>query len=365
MIPRISTESPKHICVVLLTGLGDVVHGLPLVNAIRDRYPSARITWIVEAMPGAILAGHPSIDRVLIYHRKDGWRGVVQLRRDLREIDPIDLTLNLNVYFKSVWPTLLSRAPRRIGYDRARTFDGVWLASNEWIASRPRAHTADMTLEFADHLGIPVPNPEWRLSFSDAERAEQAKFFERFEGRPVATIVPASATIKKDWLPERWARVADALETDFGMQVVIAGGPGDREQAAGREVIAKSSARIEWAMGDSVRRLAWIVDKSNLLLAPDTGPIHIARALGVPVVSLFAHTNPWRVGPWRAFEDLWVDHYTDAGAAPNATDRQPKWDRMPTITVEAVLERVQVAADKYSVTRPKGGVISSSHADLG
>lgn len=365
MTQRTSTESSKHICIVLLTGLGDVVHGLPLVNAIRDRYPSARITWIVEATPGAILAGHPSIDRMLVYHRKDGWRGVMQLRRDLREIHPIDLTLNLNVYFKSVWPTLLSRAPRRIGFNRARTFDGVWLASNEWIAARPRAHTADMTLEFADHLGIPVPNPEWRLSFSEDERAGQARFFERFEGRPVATIVPASATIKKDWLPERWSRVADALETDFGMKVVIAGGPGEREQAAGREVMAKSAARIEWAMGDSVRRLAWIVDKSNLLLAPDTGPIHIARALGVPVVSLFAHTNPWRVGPWRAFEDLWVDHYTDAGAAPNATDRQPKWDRMPTITVDEVLQRVQLAADKYSVTRPHGGVISSSHADLG
>ena len=361
---RKSSDPPKHIAVVLLTGLGDVVHGLPLVNAIRDHYPSTRITWIVERTPGEILAGHPSIDRVLVYRRAEGLSGIRQLRRDLREGEPIDLTLNLNVYFKSVWPTFLSKAPRRIGLDRARVFDGVWLASNERLKPRPRAHTADMVLEFADHLGIAVPKPEWRLAFSDAERTEQAAFFAKFDGRPVATIVASTATIKKDWLPERWARVADSLESDFGMKVVIAGGPGEREQAAARDIVARSSAGIEWAMGDSVRRLAWIVDKSNLLLAPDTGPIHIARAVSVPVVSLFAHTNPWRVGPWRAYEDLWVDHYTDEGATPNSTDRQPKWDRMPTITVDEVLQRVQVAADKYSVTRPPARALLSSHADL-
>lgn len=361
--PRKNSDPPRHIAVVLLTGLGDVVHGLPLVNALRDHYPSTRITWIVEPMPGEILAGHASIDRVVVYRRAEGLTGIRQLRRDLNAAEPIDLTLNLNVYFKSVWPTLLSRAPRRIGFDRSRAFDGVWLASNERVPARTRSHTADMTLEFADYLGVPVGTPEWRLAFDDAERKEQSEFFTRFEGRPVATIIPASATIKKDWIAERWARVADALESDFGMKVVVAGGPGEREQAAGREIIAKSSAKIEWAMGDSVRRLAWIVDKSNLLLAPDTGPIHVARALEVPVVGLFAHTNPWRVGPWRAFHDLWVDHYTDEGAIPNATDRKPRWDRMPTITVDEVLQRVQVAADRYSVTQRRG-VVASSHADL-
>ncbi|MBV9110506.1 MAG: hypothetical protein JO306_13935, partial [Gemmatimonadetes bacterium] len=119
----------RHVCVVLLTGLGDVVNGLPLVNALKDDDPSRRITWVVEPMPAPILAGHPSIDRVVVYRKKDGIRGIARLARELAAEERIDLTLNLNVYFKSVWPTVLSRAPHRLGFDRSRSFEGVWLVS--------------------------------------------------------------------------------------------------------------------------------------------------------------------------------------------------------------------------------------------
>jgi heptosyltransferase I len=342
-----SKKGEPHFCIVLLTGLGDVVHGLPLVNAIRDAHPEARITWVAEPMPASFLAGHPSIDRLVVYKRSEGLRGIRQLRHDLKDGNPVDITLNLNVYFKSIWPTILSGARRRIGFDRARTFEGVWLASNERLAASPRAHTADMFLEFAQHLRVPADKPEWRIRFTPDELEDQQNFFSQFEGRPVATIIPASATIKKDWLAERWAQVATALEKDFGFAVVVAGGPGEREQAAAQEIMTKSSARVKWAMTDSVRRLAWTVGGSSLVLAPDTGPVHIARALNVPVIGLYGHTNPWRVGPWRAYHDLWIDHYTDQGEQPDVTDRRPKWERMPTITVEEVLERVTRAVSEY------------------
>lgn len=347
-------ERPRHICIVLLTGLGDVVHGLPVVNAIRDRDPLVRITWVVEPMPAGLLLGHDSIDRVIVFHRRDGLSGIRRLAADLRQGEPIDVVLNFNVYLKSVFPTLLSFAPRRIGFDRGRSFEGVWLAANERLQPKMRAHTADMFLEFAAHLGVDVPVPEWRIEFDGGERSDQSRFFNVFQGKPVATLIPSSATIKKDWLPERWASVADSLASDFGFQVVIAGGPGEREHGIARAIIDRSSAPIHWALGDSVRRLAWIVDKSNLLLAPDTGPVHVARALDTPVVSLFAHTNPWRVGPWRAYHDLWVDHYTEAGTAPDPSNRTPKWDQMATIAVSEVLDRVQTAVDKYRVLEPPG-----------
>jgi heptosyltransferase I len=209
-----------------------------------------------------------------------------------------------------------------------------------------------MFLEFASYLGIQVSSPEWRIEFTESEQAECAAFFRELGGNTVATIIPASATHKKDWIAERWAMVADALERDFGFKVVLAGGPGEREQAIAREIVERSTARIHWALGDSVRRVAWILSGSSLVIAPDTGPVHIARALEVPVIGLYGHTNPWRVGPWRAYQDLWIDNYTDPGKAPDPSNRTPKWDRMPTITVDQVLEKIQSAVTQYHLSSP-------------
>lgn len=337
----------RHVCIVLLTGLGDVVHGLPLVNALKDEDPARKITWVVEPMPAPLLEGHPSIDRVVVYRKKEGLRGVRQLARELATGERIDLTLNLNVYTKSIWPTLLSRAPHRLGFDRARTFEGVWLAANHHLDRRPRTHTADMFLEFAEHLGLQVPQPEWRIPLSDAERTAQAEFFTAFDGRPVATIVPASASAKKDWPPERWAAVADALAHDFGYAVVLAGGPGEREQRIAREIVERASAPVTWALGDSIRRLTWILARSTLVLAPDTGPVHLARAFEVPVIGLYGHTNPWRVGPWRKYQELWVDRYTDPNDAPDPSNFTPKLGRMEQIATADVVEKIALATERY------------------
>jgi len=335
-----------ELCVVLLTGLGDVIHGLPVVNAIRDRHPGVRITWVAEPMPAGILHEHPSVDEVVVYRKKEGLRGVMRLRRDLRR--RFDVTLNLNVYTKSVWPTLLSGAPVRWGFDRARSFEGVWLASNRRLPPRPRAHTQDMFLEFLDAVGVPRPDPlEWRLTFTPEERAAQSAWREPLGDRPLAAIVPASASHKKDWLAERWAAVAAALEHDFGYRVVLAGGPGQRETAIAREIAGRSGIDPVWALGDGVRRLAWTLDACSLVLAPDTGPVHIARALEVPVIGLYGHTTPGRVGPYRAYQDLWVDRYTDPGEAPDPSRFSPRWERMERITVDDVLERVERARARY------------------
>jgi heptosyltransferase I len=103
-------------------------------------------------------------------------------------------------------------------------------------------------------------------------------------------------------------------------------------------------------MGDGVRRVAWILERCALALAPDTGPLHIARALGTPVVGLFGHTNPWRVGPYRAYQDLWVDRYTPDGAAPDPSSFDPPPDdRMAIIGAADVLERVDDAIARYGV----------------
>jgi heptosyltransferase I len=334
--------APAHVCIILLTGLGDVVHGLPIVNALRRAWPDTRITWVVEPMPSAILQPHPAIDQVIVFEKKRGARGVAALRRRMHA-ERFDIAINFNIYVKSIFPTLFSRAPERwtFGADRAR--EGVWLAGNRRLPARPRRHTQDMFIEFSDALGIEAQPLEWKLVITDEERAAQRSFTEQLDGRRAVAIVPASANAKKDWPAERYVPVVNAIEHDLGARAVLVGGPGERETRAARLIEAQAARRPLWLMGDGVRRLIWILDACAAAVAPDTGPLHIARALGTPVVGLFGHTNPWRVGPYRAYEDLWVDAYTEPGTAPDVADATPKLGRMERIDARDVIASVERA----------------------
>jgi heptosyltransferase I len=331
-----------RICVVLLTGLGDVVHGLPVVNAIKRARPDAHITWVVEPMPSGILRPHPSVDEVIVFHKKSGWGGVRRLRSQLRR-HHFDITLNFNIYFKSVFPTLFARAPRRIGFDRSRAREGVWLFANEHLGAGPRQHTQDMFLEFLDVLDIPAEPLQWLIPLTESERLEQEDFFQTLTDRRIVGLVGASANVKKDWPADRYPPLVDALTEDFNAHVVLLGGPGEREQNIARYIMEHASNQPISALGDSIRRLTWLINGCNLLIAPDTGPVHIARALEVPVIGLYGHTNPWRVGPYRKYEDLWIDRYNELAAPPDASQADPKHGRMELISVDDVLEKVQRA----------------------
>lgn len=330
-----------RICVVLLTGLGDVVHGLPVVNAIKRAWPHAHITWVVEPMPSGILRPHPSVDEVIIFHKKLGARGVKQLGREMRHRQ-FDLCLNFNIYFKSIWPTIFARAPRRIGFGRDRSRDGVWLAANEHLPRGPRRHTQDMFLEFLDVLRIAPEPMQWLIPITETERLEQETFFEKLRDRPVIGVVSASANRKKDWPAERYPALVDALVERFNAHVVLIGGPGEHEQSVAREIMAQAHNQPAWGLGDSIRRLVWLIDGCTLIIAPDTGPVHIARALEVPVVGLYGHTNPWRVGPYQKYQELWIDKYSDPGQPPDPSLFDPKHGRMELITTADIVAKVAV-----------------------
>jgi heptosyltransferase I len=345
-------DGGARICLVLLTGLGDVVHGLPVVNALKRDDPARRITWVVEPMPAPLLQGHPAIDDVVVYHKTRGLAGLRELWGRLRGRG-FDLAINLNIYFKSVWPTVLSGAPVRLGFDRDRSRDMVWLFHNRRLPPRSRQHTQDMFLEFLATLDVPAEPLAWRVELTEDERTQQASFFDGLgRDRPVVSIVPATANPKKDWLADRFARVVDALEHDFGYRTMLVGGPSERERAIAGAIEAQASATPVRALGDGIRRLVWLLEGSDLVIAPDTGPVHIARALGVPVIGLYGHTNPWRVGPYRWCQDLWVDAYTDFGVAPDPSAWDPKHGRMERITVDEVLERVERARLRHMGPRP-------------
>jgi heptosyltransferase I len=337
----------KHVCIVLLSGIGDVVHGLPLALDLKDRDSDIRVTWVAEAAPAQVLRNHPAVDRIVEFDSRGGIGGVLALRREMADIRA-DLTVNIQRYLKSVWPTLFSAAPVRVGLAPSKTSDGIRFAHTHVMEEGPWKHSQDLFLDFRGALGVDRNAPvRWDLTFSTREQHARRAFFGTLGGRPVASLVVASANPKKDWPAERYARLADALDREFGFQVILLGGPSERERRAAAVIRSLTASAPVEALADSVRQLMLRIAGSTLVVAPDTGPLHIAHALDVPVVGLFAHTNPWRVGPWCRFHDLVVDRYTEPGDEPDPSAYLPKDGRMDTITVSDVLAKVEVARSTY------------------
>jgi heptosyltransferase I len=335
-----------RVCIVMMSAVGDAVHVLPVINAIKRHQPSSNITWVLQPGPASLVRGHPAIDDIVIFDRAKGLRAFADIRRELAT-RRFDVVVNLQVYFKAGLVTSFTRAAVKLGFDRARARDFNWLFTTHKIA--PHAvgqHVQDQYFEFLTALGVPHEPVVWGLGPWSHELAWQREFFGRMT-RPVAALVVATSKPQKDWLPERWAEVCDALYADYGLQPVLVGGRSPRELHAEQAIMERARHRPVSALGSGLRNLVGILDGSALVLAPDTGPLHMAVALDRPVVSLIGYTNPKRTGPYRRFHDLIVDAYGDPGEE-YPLSMETRLDRMPRIQVNDVLAKVELWKRRYA-----------------
>ena len=337
-------QPPIRICVVMMSAVGDAVHVLPVINAIKRARPSSWITWVLQPVPATLVRDHESVDEVIIFDRSKGVAGMKEVIIQLRE-RKFDLLLDLQVYFKAGVITAFSGAPRRIGFNRARARDANWLFTNERIAAHPIQHVQDQYFEFLRHLDIDPEPVEWRIGPYESEREWQREFVSQFM-RPLASIVVATSKQAKDWIPERWAEVSDILSERYGMQTILVGGTSAREIAAAKEILARSKSKPHSALGSGLRNLISILDSSELVLAGDTGPLHMSVALNRPIITLMGYTDPRRTGPYRKFHDLLIDAYHDPGETGPIT-MNTKHDRMARITVEDVAQKLKVWEERY------------------
>lgn len=342
------SSPPREIALVRLSALGDVIHALPVATALKRAYPDSRLTWVIQPLPYRLLHNHPAIDEFLLYRRWRGWsawRSMVEVVRDLRA-RRYDLVIDLQTAFKAGLITGLLRSPVKLGLDRARAPELNWLFSTHRLPPRPMGHFMAENLEFLEFLGVDPYPLEWGLRFTEEELEQQRAFFEKMGG-PVCAVVVGTSWPEKDWFAERYARLVDALALDYGFRCVLVGGPSEAERAMAERVRALAGVAPEDALGDDVRRLAYLLAGSRLVISPDTGPLHMARALDVPVVGLYGYTNPKRCGPFGKFEDLVVDGYARYPGEDYPVSQEYRPDGMARITVESVLEKVQLALERY------------------
>ena len=334
--------------IVMMSAVGDVVHVMPIIHALKAHAPASHITWIVQPGPGSLVRGHPLVDDIIEFDRSRGWRAYAEVRRALASRE-FDLVLALQVYFKAGIVTAFTHSPVKLGFDRRRARDMNWLFTTHTIAPHDGQHVQAQYFEFLDALGVPHDAPTWTLGpWNDSERQWQHEFVQQFD-RPLAPIVVATSKPDKDWMPERWAAVCHILWNDFQLQPVLVGGLSPREVTAANAIM-RDAPMAHNALGSGLRKLSAVLDAAALVLSPDTGPLHLAVALRAPVIGLMAYTNPKRVGPYDYSHDLLIDAYGEPGEN-YPIDMTYRPGRMQRITVDDVREKIGVWRARYEAAR--------------
>lgn len=334
----------KRVAIVMMSAIGDAVHVLPVVNSLRAAAPDVHITWVIQPGPHGLVAGHPAVDEFVVFDRKRGARAFLDLRRELRG-RRFDLVIALQVYLKAGLITAMLRAPRKLGFDRLRARDANWIFTTERIPARGYQHVQDQYFEFVEHLGI-EPRLEWRLGSTPAEQARYAGLLAPAD-RPTVGLILGTSNPKKDWPAERYAELVGRLQRELGARCVLLGAPSERERAAADVVLRQVPDPPLDLLAWDLRRLVYLTERVDVLVTPDTGPLHIAVALGTPAVSLLGYTNPKWGGPYRRFHDLMIDAFGDPGE-DYPGGRLFREGRMERITVEQVFGKVRLALERYA-----------------
>lgn len=348
-----SPPPPRSICLLRLSALGDVTHVLPLVRTLRRAWPGIALTWVIGKGEHRLLQGLDGIE-FLVYDKASGFAGMRALRRALagRRFDAL---LQMQVAARANLLSAFVPAARRIGYDKARAKDLHGLFVNERIADRAGVHVLDAIGSFCEPLGLRQDDVDWDLPVPDDARAwARAQWSDH--GGPVLLISPCSSHVLRNWRAERHAAVADHAAAR-GWRVVLCGGRSALERETADAILAAMQATALDLVGkDTLKQLPALLERADLVMTPDSGPMHIANAMGTKVLGLHAASNPARSGPYSD-RRFCVDRYDDAArkylGKPAAT---LKWGTkieregvMDLVTVEdaiAAFERFQAMREE-------------------
>ncbi|MEK6709689.1 MAG: glycosyltransferase family 9 protein [Nitrospinota bacterium] len=301
----------RCVLIIRLGAVGDVVHALPLASAIRDAWPDARIVWAAEPSPSTLLLENPDVDEVLTVDTR-AWRrnlpggGLAVLRRDLRAVRRLgaDIAVDAQGLLKSGFIAWASGAPTRVGFEHRACREGMNVLFTTRQAAPPAGphHVVEKNLRLLEPLGIPVPPPEARR-FPLRERpgeGEVAEGFYRREElaarRPLLVVHPGAGWPTKRWAPERFAALGDAWNGATGGGVLLTWGPDEEEIV--RQVAAAMRTRAAVAPPTSIREMTALIRRGDVFAGGDTGPLHLAAALGLPCLAIIGPTDPVRNGPW-------------------------------------------------------------------
>ncbi|OHE83301.1 MAG: ADP-heptose--LPS heptosyltransferase [Lysobacterales bacterium RIFOXYD1_FULL_69_11] len=296
-------------CLLRLSALGDVTHVVPLVRTLQAAWPPVRLAWVIGKGEHRLLDGLAGVD-FIEYDKRSGIAGMRGVRRELGG-QRFDALLQMQVAARANLLSAFIPARRRIGYDRSRSKDGHGLFINERIPDRPGIHVLDAIGSFCEPLGLKQDTVRWDLPVP-AEAFDWARAQWPDDGRRTMLVSPCSSHVLRNWRPERHAALADHA-VDAGWRVVLCGGRTALERETADAILAAMKhPALDLVGKDTLKQLPALLARGELLVTPDSGPMHIANAMGTKVLGLHAASNPARSGPYSD-RRYCVDRY-DAAA---------------------------------------------------
>lgn len=296
-----------RILIVRTSALGDVVHALPVLTALRRNLPEAKIGWVVEEGMAPVLAGHPDLDELLVVRLRK-WRrlsiqGVRELGGFLSALDRFapEVVLDLMGNHKAGVISALTLADRRIGYARPYRREP---SSAVWISQPvvPRGtHAVDRMLSLLDGLGLPAEPADFGGGKLFRQEPAAARELLEADGEPFVLLHPGAGWANKRYPPAWWGKAARLLRDRTGLPTWVAAAPNEEELGAGVEAASAGAARVVSA--PDLPMLAALIRRARLVMGGDSGPTHLAQALGTPVLMLMGPTDPDRHGPYGAPEN--------------------------------------------------------------
>lgn len=287
---------PRRVLLIKPSAIGDVVHTLPILNLLRKRWPEAHIAWLLTPACAGLLEGHPLLNEVILFERRRfgrSWRhpssaaGLWSFMKSLRR-RRFDLVIDLQGLLRSGWMSWQTRSPIRIGFAGAREFAPLFYTHRVDVGDGEQ-HAVDRYLKLAAALGCEGP-VEFPFHVTDADREGAAALLNGDER--YAVLIPGTNWQTKRWPVENYAALVRPLRDRFGLATVVAGSPDE-------SALADQVGGINVAGETSLRQLVALLQRADLVVANDSGPMHIAAALGMPLVTPFGPTNPVRTGPYR------------------------------------------------------------------
>ncbi len=328
----------NSICILRLSAIGDVTHVIPVILSLQEQLPGVKITWVIGKIEAKLIGDLPGVE-FIIFDKKTGRQGYADLRQQMKSRQ-FDALLHMQVALRANLAAALIPARIKIGYDKARSKDLHGLFINRRITPVAQQHVRDCLASFLEPLGLRAAPPRWEIPLSESDHAFARSHLA--PDRRNLVISPCASHTLRNWPAERYAQLADhAIET-HGMNVILVGSPAPFEADYCADIESAMKHEAHNICGkDTLKQLTALMTHADLVVAPDTGPAHIASAVGTDVLGIFAASNPNRSGPYNSLK--WcVNRYPEALAKfTGKTVDEARWGAKAEF--EGAMELVSVA----------------------